>query len=280
MIIALSGSLCAGRHCSAKTIAFPDEDDALFKFAVPDKWEPETDDDDVLEANSPNDAIHLSAWEFESRDDAKEMTKRITDALRDHAKKIAIDEKPTAIRPNGMNGMMYEGRAEDKEDGHEIDVVAVLITTETRAAVVMLEADAAKAKQEVGNLNAILRSITPPTASTGDKRLLRAAVALDDQTKPATTFTTDAAQIYAFYIGEALHEGDKLKGELIAEDVGSAAPQNTKILDTTITVKSLNEHGAFRFGKPDKGWPPGSYRVEISVNDKLAETLKFTVSSE
>ena len=37
--------------------------------------------------------------------------------------------------------------------------------------------------------------------------------------------------------------------------------------------------GVFSLSKPTKGWPVGKYRVEIYVNDKLADTVKFTVKA-
>ena len=33
-----------------------------------------------------------------------------------------------------------------------------------------------------------------------------------------------------------------------------------------------------KLSKPTNGWPVGKYRMEISVNDKLAEPLKFSIA--
>jgi outer membrane usher protein FimD/PapC len=78
---------------------------------------------------------------------------------------------------------------------------------------------------------------------------------------------------------EGIKSGDKVRGALIAEEVGTAAPPNAKVLETTLDLEEDTEDGEFSFSKPNKGWPVGKYRVEIYVNDKLAETMKFTVKA-
>jgi hypothetical protein len=112
-----------------------------------------------------------------------------------------------------------------------------------------------------------------------DKKLLRAALAVDKDTKPTTTFSADVPQIYAFWIGDGLKSGDKVRGVWIAEDVGDAAPKDTKIDEAILTAETPTDHSAFSLSKPTKGWPVGQYRIEIYVGDKLAETLKFTIEA-
>ena len=73
--------------------------------------------------------------------------------------------------------------------------------------------------------------------------------------------------------------GDKVRGVLIAEDVGDAAPANTKVFDKTLTIEGDTEAGDFNFSMPTNGWPVGKYRVEIYVNDELATTTKFTIKA-
>ena len=104
------------------------------------------------------------------------------------------------------------------------------------------------------------------------------AIAVDKDTKPATSFPSDVPQLHAFYVGDALKAGDVISGVWIAEDVGDAAPKNTTIDEAaSLKIKDPAEPGAFSLSKPTKGWPVGSYRVEISVNGKLAETVKFKI---
>jgi outer membrane usher protein FimD/PapC len=76
-----------------------------------------------------------------------------------------------------------------------------------------------------------------------------------------------------------IKNGDKLRGVLIAEDVGDVALVNTKVLEKTLTLEEDTDDGDFAFSKPTKGWPVGKYRVEIYVNDDLAKTVKFTIEA-
>lgn len=113
-----------------------------------------------------------------------------------------------------------------------------------------------------------------------EKKLLRGAIAVDQETRPATSFAADVPKLYAFFIGHGLTTGEKLRGVWIAEDVGAAAPIETRIDETTLTVTDAEQHGAFSLTKPDKGWPVGKYRVEMYVGDQLAETVKFKIGGK
>ncbi len=113
----------------------------------------------------------------------------------------------------------------------------------------------------------------------GDK-ILHATLAVDKDTKPTTEFAPDVAQIHAFYIGDAVKAGDKIRAVWIAENVAEAALNGTKIEEATLTATKDNPSDAFSVSKPTKGWQLGKYKVEFYVNDKLAETLKFTISDD
>jgi len=92
-----------------------------------------------------------------------------------------------------------------------------------------------------------------------------------------TFFTADTVKIYAMFKTKGAKTGDKARGVLIADDVGDAAPANTKVLEKTITLDGDTEDGDFNFSKPTNGWPTGKYHVEIYVNDELATKAKFTI---
>ncbi|MFN2476117.1 MAG: hypothetical protein ABR526_07250 [Chthoniobacterales bacterium] len=113
-----------------------------------------------------------------------------------------------------------------------------------------------------------------------EKKVLHGALALDQTTKPTTKFAPDAPKIYAFYIGDAVKAGDKIRAVWIAEDVGDAAPKNTKVDEATLTAAKDNPSDAFSLSMPTKGWPLGKYRVELYDNDQLAETLRFTIGDD
>jgi hypothetical protein len=98
--------------------------------------------------------------------------------------------------------------------------------------------------------------------------------------KPVTTFATDTPKIYAMFKTQGISSANKVKGVLVAEDVGDAAPANTVVLEKTLDLDEDTSDGAFNFSKPDKGWPPGKYRVEFYANDTLATKASFTIGGE
>jgi hypothetical protein len=112
--------------------------------------------------------------------------------------------------------------------------------------------------------------------STGRKSV-HAYLAVGEDKKARTTFSSDVSRIYAFWKGEALEVGDKIQAVWIAEDVGDA-PKESRILEANVNVFKRDEHGAFSISRPrDRIWPVGKYRVEIHINGSLAELVKFTI---
>jgi hypothetical protein len=116
-------------------------------------------------------------------------------------------------------------------------------------------------------------------AQSGGTKSLRVYLAADKAKKPATAFSSDVSSIYAFWKGEALAAGDKIHAIWIAEDVGDAAPKDTKILEGDAQVYKSNEDGAFSLSRPGgRIWPLGKYRVEIYIDGVLAQLVKFTIT--
>ncbi len=99
------------------------------------------------------------------------------------------------------------------------------------------------------------------------------------QDPPTTTFASNTPKLYAIFKTEGAKTGDKIRGVLIAEDVGDVAPANTKVLETILDMEGDTDAGDFSFSKPTNGWPVGKYRVEIYVNDQLATAAKFTIKA-
>ncbi len=124
----------------------------------------------------------------------------------------------------------------------------------------------------------ILSIICASIAFAGDVKV-RAVMTTDPEDEPVTSFTADTPKLFAMFKTTGIKNGDKLRGVLIAEDVGDVAPVNTKVLEKTLTLEEDTDDGDFAFSKPTKGWPVGKYRVEIYVNDHLAKTVKFTIEA-
>ena len=126
----------------------------------------------------------------------------------------------------------------------------------------------------------LLATASCVTVPAQDGNVLRAALAESKEAPPTTSFAPEVAKIYAVYSSEAVKAGDKLRAVWIAEDVGQAAPKGTKVDESTVTADRDNPSDAFSVSKPAKGWSLGRYKVELYCNDKLAQTLAFTISDE
>ena len=122
-------------------------------------------------------------------------------------------------------------------------------------------------------------SAVEAVAQSSGTKSLHAFLALGKEGKPTTSFSSDVSSIYAVWKGEALEAGDKIHSIWIAEDIGDAAPKDSRILEGDAKVYKPNEDGAFSLSRPGgRIWPVGKYRVEIYINGNLAELLKFTIT--
>ena len=104
---------------------------------------------------------------------------------------------------------------------------------------------------------ALLTSLIVLTSADAGDVKVESVMAVDGETKPSTSFVSDTPKLFAFFQSKGTEKGDKLRGVWIAEDIGDAAPGNTKIDDATVTADEDDFHGAFSLSKPTKGWPVG-----------------------
>ncbi|MEY3480202.1 MAG: hypothetical protein RIQ71_977 [Verrucomicrobiota bacterium] len=123
----------------------------------------------------------------------------------------------------------------------------------------------------------LLPLIATPSLA-GDVKV-EAAIAVDEDTEPATSFTADTPKLFAFFRTTGTKKGDELRGEWIAVDVGEAAPANTKIDEATVTGDKDDFFGAFSLSKPTNGWPVGDYKVEIYSGDEVVGTAEFSITA-
>ncbi len=97
-----------------------------------------------------------------------------------------------------------------------------------------------------------------------------------DPVDVTNNFPADQAVFHAVVSVSNLPSGSRVKAVWTVVDVGSAAAPNTKITETELTVEgSRNLDFAL---KPSAGqFPPGKFKADIYLNDKLDRTLEFTV---
>jgi hypothetical protein len=104
--------------------------------------------------------------------------------------------------------------------------------------------------------------ICASVARGGDVKI-KAVTTTGPKDEPTTIFTTDTPEVLALFKIKGAQKGDKLRGVWIADDVGDAAPANTKIDEKTLTLEGDTDDGDFSCTKPTKGWPAGKYHVDI-----------------
>ena len=90
-------------------------------------------------------------------------------------------------------------------------------------------------------------------------------------------FATDTPKIYLHVQFKDVAPDSKLTATCIAEKT-DAAPLNYKINSADFTAKRGMGEATFALNKPSAGWPVGEYRVELSINGKVATSDHFTVT--
>jgi len=118
--------------------------------------------------------------------------------------------------------------------------------------------------------------IAASVADGGDVKI-NAVMTTGLKDKPTTTFADDTPEVFALFKTKGAKKGDTIRGVWIADDVGDAAPADTKISEKTLTLEGDTDSGNFSCTSPTKGWPAGKYHVDIYVNDELATMVKFTI---
>jgi hypothetical protein len=143
--------------------------------------------------------------------------------------------------------------------------------------------DSATSKGETNTMNRIFGLLIASIISVSLARAADVKVEVYMTSTPGgeeeTSFASDTPKLLAMFKTKGIKDGDKVRGVLIAEDVGDVAPANTKVLDKTLALDKDTDDGDFNFSKPTKGWPVGKYRVELYVNDELAATTEFAIEA-
>ena len=122
----------------------------------------------------------------------------------------------------------------------------------------------------------ILSSDRPET-KTGS---LQGILTMGLTTTPTTKFSTGASKINLHWKGKGLQAGDKVRALWIAEDVGIAAPKNSRVTSGTVTAYKPDDEGLVALARPKGGWPAGKYRLELYLNRQLTQIIRFTIEPD
>lgn len=120
-------------------------------------------------------------------------------------------------------------------------------------------------------------------APTDTARPISATLALNvspnhEPINPTTTFAPEVQTIHlAFKVSQA-QPGSTLKAVWSAVNVGAAAPPNSQLVESTLTLPGPIP-GTFRFTRGTQPWPVGDYKVDLYLNNQLVLTIPYKVAS-
>ncbi|MGQ0659052.1 MAG: hypothetical protein ACT4NU_13370 [Chromatiales bacterium] len=105
-------------------------------------------------------------------------------------------------------------------------------------------------------------------------------VALTDDRESGTDkhqFSPDTPKIFLLATLADVPSGTKLKSVWVAEKT-TVAPPDYEIDSAELTGGGDSNKVTFSLSRPDAGWPPGEYRVELFIDGQPAGSVRFTVT--
>ena len=119
---------------------------------------------------------------------------------------------------------------------------------------------------------------TPATPETPARPPILLEVAADRDGEPRTQFTSDAPNIFVRWNGTALPINAAIRVAWVAEDVGDVAPPNFIVDETETIVARPDTAARFTLSRPRDGWAAGKYRVDLYLDDSLAQSVSVTIT--
>lgn len=114
-------------------------------------------------------------------------------------------------------------------------------------------------------------------AHAAEPKIGRVALTLPDNQEFADEFEADASKIVLHAELLDVPAGSKVSAAWIAAEVDGAEAD----YEIDAAVVNVGEDGVeeatFTLSRPDAGWPVGSYRVDIDIDDVTMESADFTI---
>ncbi len=131
----------------------------MFKVTLPDNWEVDSDDEDVVEAISPKENVSLTIWEIDAEMRVDKLAKELKNILKEYATDVKLDQEPKQMEIDGLPGIFMVGTGADEEDGHEVGFIALVLVKGDDAAILFFELDGNVTKGELKKFETIIESI-------------------------------------------------------------------------------------------------------------------------
>ena len=109
-------------------------------------------------------------------------------------------------------------------------------------------------------------------------RKVSVTVSTSSSTAPAHQISRATGSIYARWQGHDLHVGAKIRALWVAENVAGVAPPEQTIDEASTVANSGSAHGIFTLSRPEEGWAPGNYRVDVYVDAELADSARVKIA--
>lgn len=99
-------------------------------------------------------------------------------------------------------------------------------------------------------------------------------------TNNATEFTTATKEIFVNAGIAGLTKGDKITGTMMAVEVVTATGvkvRDAKVASADVEAPGEESTANFNFSPPEKGWPTGTYTVDIAVNGEKVDSIDISI---
>ncbi len=128
----------------------------------------------------------------------------------------------------------------------------------------------------VARAAAALLAFSAACAFAGEPRFEGAIFSTDRRSDlNMETFPPDTKKIYLTVHVEDVPNDAKLKATWFVEKAG--AFNNALIASSDVTMRPQMKTATYSLDKPSIGWPPGDYKVELAIDNKVQSTVRFKV---
>ena len=120
--LTLAVCLFTALSAHAKRFSYPSAAKEWFSVEIPEDWKPKVDDEETLEATSPDEEAYLAFWVLKGAKEVKGLEKELDDLLKESVTDLKLNETPTEKTINGIKFTMFAGTGIDKEDKTKVGV--------------------------------------------------------------------------------------------------------------------------------------------------------------
>jgi hypothetical protein len=158
-LLTLAVCLITALSAHAKRFSYPSAAKEWFSVEIPDDWKPKVDDEETLEATSPDEEAYLAFWVLKGSKEVKGLEKELDDLLKESVTDLKLNEKPTEKTINDIKFTIFAGTAIDKEDKSKVGVEIFLFSPKPGTLGIFYCSYGAKAPGAIKGLVKIVESI-------------------------------------------------------------------------------------------------------------------------